>query len=199
MMVGENRKAEAIQKNPAGGLPFLELDNGVVIAETVAICRMMEDVARRGGLSTPTLMGNDWCERAQVEMWLRRVEQHIVLPICNGFRWGVGKGIFAGRGMHGMLANDKAAAMQIQVAESQLKWLDDLMIKAGSPEYICLNRFSICDIMLYVFIYFFDKIIAKINDGWFTKLQWVPAWYNRIAKRPASIAAKDFLKPKSKM
>ncbi len=34
-------------------------------------------------------------EKAKISMWLRRVEQHIVLPMFNHFRWGPGKDFFA--------------------------------------------------------------------------------------------------------
>ena len=35
----ENRKPPFLAKNPLGGLPVLELDDGTCIAESVAICR----------------------------------------------------------------------------------------------------------------------------------------------------------------
>jgi hypothetical protein len=41
------------------------------------------------------LCGVDPMEKAKISMWLRRVEQHIVLPMFNHFRWGPGKDFFA--------------------------------------------------------------------------------------------------------
>ena len=38
----ENRQPEYLAKNPMGGLPMLELDDGTYIAETIAICRYFE-------------------------------------------------------------------------------------------------------------------------------------------------------------
>ena len=35
----ENRQDEYLAKNPMGGVPILELDDGSIIAESVAICR----------------------------------------------------------------------------------------------------------------------------------------------------------------
>ena len=37
-----NRQPEFVKKNPLGGLPVLELDDGTSIAESVAICRYFE-------------------------------------------------------------------------------------------------------------------------------------------------------------
>jgi glutathione S-transferase len=39
---GKNRTPEMLAKNPAGGLPFMELDDGTYLAESVAICRYLE-------------------------------------------------------------------------------------------------------------------------------------------------------------
>jgi glutathione S-transferase len=43
IMGGANRRAPYTDKNPAGQLPALELDNGMVLGETVAICEYLED------------------------------------------------------------------------------------------------------------------------------------------------------------
>src|SRR6516165_8257026 len=42
LMAGKNRTPEFLAKNPSGGLPVLELDDGGCIAESVAICRYLE-------------------------------------------------------------------------------------------------------------------------------------------------------------
>ena len=48
-----NRKTPYTDKNPGGQMPALELDDGTVIGETVAICEYLEDVH-----PTPTLIGS---------------------------------------------------------------------------------------------------------------------------------------------
>lgn len=45
--------------------------------------------------SSEKLCGANPMEKAQISMWLRRVEQHIVLPMFNHFRWGPAKDFFA--------------------------------------------------------------------------------------------------------
>ena len=41
---GENRRSPYIDKNPLGGVPMLELDDGTIIAESVAICRYFKEL-----------------------------------------------------------------------------------------------------------------------------------------------------------
>ena len=67
--------------NPVQRLPVLVLDDGTVIAESVAICRYFETLKPE-----PPLFGNDALEIAQVEMWSRRIELHLLFPISHVFR-----------------------------------------------------------------------------------------------------------------
>ena len=69
LMAGKNRAPEFLAKNPSGGLPVLELDDGGCIAESVAICRYLE-----GQHPEPNLMGRNPREQAEIEMWNRRME-----------------------------------------------------------------------------------------------------------------------------
>jgi len=50
-------------RNPLKRLPVLELDDGTIISESVAICRYFEEVK-----PDPPLMGVDAVDRAIVEM-----------------------------------------------------------------------------------------------------------------------------------
>ena len=43
MMSGENKTEEYLAKNPLGRMPLLELDDGTCIAESIAICRYLEN------------------------------------------------------------------------------------------------------------------------------------------------------------
>ena len=76
----QNHTAEFRKKNPIGGVPVLELDDGTCIAESVAICRYLEGIQPE-----PALMGTDAKDRAVVEMWQRRMEQFAADPSC--FCW----------------------------------------------------------------------------------------------------------------
>ncbi len=69
IFTGQNRTPEMLAKNPAGGLPVMELDDGSHLAESVAICRYLESLHPE-----PNLMGKNSREQADIEMWNRRVE-----------------------------------------------------------------------------------------------------------------------------
>ena len=64
--------------NPFAVVPFLELDDGACIGESIAICRYLEELHPQD-----PLMGRDPKERAIVEMWNRRVELDGFMPALH--------------------------------------------------------------------------------------------------------------------
>ena len=77
----EDKTPEYSAVNPFQVIPALELDDGQVIGELIAICRYIEELHPE-----PNLFGATPLERAMVEMWQRRVEWHLLLPIAQAFR-----------------------------------------------------------------------------------------------------------------
>ena len=67
--------------NPLQRVPALELDDGTVISESIAICRYFEQLHPE-----PPLFGVGAKDMAVVEMWERRVEFHLLGPISHVFR-----------------------------------------------------------------------------------------------------------------
>ena len=67
--------------NPLQRVPALELDDGTVITESIAICRYFEALQPE-----PPLFGVGPKEAAIVEMWERRVEFHLLAPVSHVFR-----------------------------------------------------------------------------------------------------------------
>ena len=67
--------------NPFAVVPFLELDDGTCIGESIAICRYLEELYPEN-----PLMGRDPKERALVEMWNRRVELDGFMPALHALR-----------------------------------------------------------------------------------------------------------------
>ena len=65
---GQQHEEPYASKNPFRLTPFLELDDGTIIAESMAICRYLEELNPE-----PNLFGRDAKERAIVEMWNRAV------------------------------------------------------------------------------------------------------------------------------
>lgn len=81
IMKKEHKSASFTAMNPMQRIPSLLLDDGTVIAESVAICRYFEGVQPE-----PPLFGRDPTESALVEMWQRRMEFELLLPIAAVFR-----------------------------------------------------------------------------------------------------------------
>ena len=44
LLGGENRRPPYNERNPAGQLPALELDDGTIVCETAAICEYLEEL-----------------------------------------------------------------------------------------------------------------------------------------------------------
>jgi glutathione S-transferase len=67
--------------NPIQRVPVLVLDDGTVIAESIAICRYFEALHPE-----PPLFGRDPKEIATIEMWNRRLELHFLFPVSHVLR-----------------------------------------------------------------------------------------------------------------
>jgi glutathione S-transferase len=67
--------------NPLQRMPALELDDGTVITESIAICRYFEALQPE-----PPLFGTGAKEIALVEMWNRRCELNLLFAVAQVFR-----------------------------------------------------------------------------------------------------------------
>jgi glutathione S-transferase len=77
-----DQRAESFARiNPMRTLPVLVLADGTAIAETIAICRYIE-----AEYPEPALLGRGARESALVEMWQRRVELGLFMPVAFAFR-----------------------------------------------------------------------------------------------------------------
>jgi glutathione S-transferase len=77
----ENRADGFLARNPLGRVPVLELDDGSHLTESVAISRYFEALH-----PTPSLFGTTPLEQATIEMWNRRAELNVLMPIAQAFR-----------------------------------------------------------------------------------------------------------------
>ena len=75
----ENREPDFLAKNPMGGVPILELDDGTIIAESVAICRYFEQ-----DQPDPPLMGVGATESAPVCVVSSKSSRIRLMPSRHG-------------------------------------------------------------------------------------------------------------------
>ncbi|MBV9629973.1 MAG: glutathione S-transferase [Xanthobacteraceae bacterium] len=77
----EHKGAAYTAVNPLQQVPALELDDGTILTESIAICRYFEALQPE-----PALFGRNGREAAIVEMWNRRLEQRLLLGVAQVFR-----------------------------------------------------------------------------------------------------------------
>lgn len=167
---GENLAPDFLAKNPLGRVPVLELDDGAYLAESIAICRYLEDMHPE-----PPLFGVGARERATIEMWNRRMEFQILLPMANCFRhshpyW------------QGRIEQIEAYGEHCRrTAEERMTWLDG---ELADREHIAGKDFTIADI----------TAICGFGIGRVSKIR-VPEdlanltrWHATVSERP-SVAA----------
>ncbi len=160
-----------LKKNPLGTLPVLELDDGTQISESVAICRYFEEM-----LPEPPLFGRSTLERAQVEMWNRRMELEILLPTIDVFvhthPFWVGK-------------RPQVAPWGEQRREqlvARMRWLDG---ELKDREFIGVDRYNIADITAQVALLTARgalKLAIPQDHPNLTR------WWNAVSSRPSARA-----------
>jgi len=166
----ENRKPAFLAKNPLGGVPILELDDGTIIAESTAICRYFEELQ-----PNPPLMGTDAKDRATVEMWLRRVEFEVAFPIMQTFRNT--HDFFKGR----IPQVPEWGAVCKRRALEQLAWLD---AEIADRPFVAGDRYTIADITLLIGVDFGRVSDIRIDP----EHKNLTRWYGEVSSRPSSRA-----------
>ncbi len=166
----ENRQAPYIEKNPLGGVPMLELDDGTCIAESVAICRYFEGIQPE-----PPLMGVDAVERALVEMWQRRMETEVFSNITQVFRNT--HDFFKGRVTQVPAYGEACRAAALK----RLAWLDEVL---ADRAFVAGERFTIADITALCGIDFGRVVKVGIQPD----QKHLARWYEAVSSRPSAKA-----------
>jgi glutathione S-transferase len=170
IMQAENRGEAFRARNPMGQLPALELDDGQVISEVVAICEYLEELH-----PTPALLGATPAARAETRMWVRRFDLAVLEPFMWGFRSTAGRALFAPRMS---LLSEPAGAEVLALMVEKLRFFDGLL---AGREYVCGDRLSLADITLGTFLLFGRSMGTPLPEG----LQWMPGWLSRLEARPS--------------
>lgn len=168
LMSGKNRTPEFLKKNPAGGLPVLELDDGSCLSESVAIARYLEALNPE-----PNLFGRNPRETAEIEMWSRRMELNLFGPIGRAFQNT--SPMFANR----IKQFKDYGAAQLEFAKSQLAWLD---AQLKGREFIAGARYTVADVHATAAIIFGAQTLdLKIDPA----LKEATRWHTAVAARPS--------------
>ena len=171
IFTGKNRTPEMLVKNPAGGLPVMELDDGTYLAESVAICRYLE-----GLHPEPNLMGKDSREQAFIEMWNRRVELNLFGAAGRAFQHT--NELFKGR----IKQFPDYGATQRETVAQPFQWLD---AQIGNRPFIVGDRFTIADITAEVAVDFAAQAAGVPMDP---ALKNLTRWHQSVSSRPSAKA-----------
>jgi glutathione S-transferase len=166
---GENRQPEHLKRNPHGQMPTLELDDGSYLSEVTAICEYLEEKN-----PNPPMIGSTPEQRAECRMWTRRIDLNICEPLTNGYRFGEALKFFQKR----ITCAPEASPGLKLIAANRLQWLDGQM--AGKP-FVCGDRFTLADMMLYCWIDFGNQIGQPLNPANTN----IAAWFDRVGQRPS--------------
>ena len=167
---GDNRKPEFLAKNPMGGLPVLELDDGTHLAESLAIIEYLEDLN-----PTPPMIGTTPAERARGRSLERIAELSILGRVAQVFQNS--HPFFAGR----IKQSPDAAENGRNMLKGALRILDKMV---GKGPFVAGARPTIADCTLYA-AFDFAQFAGVPIDPECGNLQ---KWYATFKERPSASA-----------
>lgn len=171
MAAFEHRGDALTVRNPLQRLPVLELDDGSILTESVAISRYFEELH-----PDPPLFGTGALGRARVEEWNRRLELNLLASVAAAFRhlhpamrdWEVPQ--IAGWGE----ANKPRAQAFLRILDTHL----------AQNRFVAGEALSIADITGLVAIDFMKPARIAVPEG----LDHVRRWHAELAARPSAKA-----------
>jgi glutathione S-transferase len=167
----EHKAPAFVAVNPLQRTPALELDDGTVLTESIAICRYFEELHPE-----PPLFGTDALSRAQVEMWQRRLEFGLLGAVAAVFRH-----------LHPAMAQMEAPQVAAWGETNKPKAIEFLRFLDGQLDgrtYICGDRFTVADITGLVGLDFMKPAKLSVPD----ELSNVRRWHETLAARPSAQA-----------
>ncbi len=171
IVAGEHKAADYVAKYTPGQVPALELDDGTVIGESIAICRYFEALH-----PAPPLFGHDPLSIALIDMWIRRVELTLMNPV--GQVW-----------MHTHPFTARVVKPQYQdFGESNRPRVADAMRRfdkalAQTP-YLAGKDYSVADIILLTTIDFALFVGMPMPSD----ASALAAWHIKVSARPSAAA-----------
>jgi glutathione S-transferase len=157
--------------NPMQRVPALVLDDGTVITESIAICRYFEALN-----PDPPLFGRGALQAALVEMWNRRAEFHLFIPVSNIFRHLHP----AMKDMESPQVKEWGEANKPR-ALSFLEFLDGELAKRS---FVAGDGYTVADITAMIAVDFLRVSKMAVPDT----LTHLKRWYAVVSERPSAKA-----------
>ncbi|MES1972463.1 MAG: glutathione S-transferase family protein [Pseudomonadota bacterium] len=167
---GELRSEAFLKINPLGQVPALVLDDGEVLTETVSICRYFDVLHPE-----PPLFGVGAEEIARIDMWTRRVELRMGMPLSMIWQ-------------HTHPFTARLLRQFTEFGESNRPRFEEAMRFVDAAltgrEFLASDRFSMADIVLLSTVDFAAFIGIPIPD----EMPTLKAWHGRVSARPSAQA-----------
>jgi glutathione S-transferase len=167
----QQRSEEYSAINPMQRVPALVLDDGTAITESIAICRYFEAVQ-----PDPPLFGRGPLQTALVEMWNRRVELHLFLPVASIFQH-----------LHPAMAimiDPQVAAWGEANKPRVFEFLQFLDGELEARPHVAGEAYSVADITALVAVDFMRVSKLTVPDA----LNNVRRWHAAVSARPSAAA-----------
>jgi|SRR5438552_5036379 len=170
IVAGENRQPEFLKKNPLGGLPVLELDDGSLLTESLAIIEYLEELNPK-----PPMIGATPRERARVRELERICELGVLSPVAQYFQ-----------NTHPfMAARFKQSPDAAENAKTRLATCLKVVDTAiGGKPFVAGDRPTIADCTLLAALEFAEFAQAPVDGS----VKNVHRWYEEFKKRPSASA-----------
>jgi glutathione S-transferase len=169
LIAGEHKQPDYLAKIGVPQVPALELDDGTILTETVAICRYFEALQPE-----PNMMGRDVMEQIEIEKWQRLVEFRLFFTVAACFRH----------------TNPHLAVLEDQCpdwGEVNRRRLDDrlgeLDRRLAGRDWIAADRLTIADITALVAVDFLRVVKHPIPESYTNILSWL----ERMHVRPSCV------------
>ncbi|MBR9907276.1 MAG: glutathione S-transferase family protein [Gammaproteobacteria bacterium] len=166
---GENLTPQFVAMNPMKKVPVAVLDDGTALAETMAICRYVEE----SHPNTPALLGDSAKEKALIEQWLRWIDFYLMTPVGMCFQHT--SGYFKDR----MNCFPDYGQDCYGAAEKFFAFLNEQL--ADKP-YLLGDKFTAADINAFCTVSFARVVKLRIGDD----QPHLQAWFDRINERPSA-------------
>ncbi len=157
--------------NPLQRVPALELDDGTVLAESMAICRYFEHLQPE-----PNLFGQPGLEAARVDMWSRRLELHLLFPTAQVFRH-----------LHPALKALEVPQVPDWGEANKPRVHDFIAVfdrELAGRRFAAGDRYTVADITGLVAIDLMKPAKLAVPEQFAN----VRRWYDEVAQRPSSAA-----------
>ena len=157
--------------NPLQRVPALELDDGTVICESIAICRYFEQLHPE-----PPLFGQGPTDMAMVEMWERRLEFHLLAPVSHVFR-----------NSHPAMKDMEVPQVPAWADANKPRVMDFLALldrELKDRRYVAGDRYTVADITGMIAVDFMKPAKLAVPDT----LTHLKRWHDGVSARPSAKA-----------